>query len=152
MSCDKSYVIVRSCSCTTCTPTHQHTNEHTHTHTRPNTHTHTHERTRTWITVFAFIILKTEGPSPLPTFTPRSLYIKREGGKGGSDGPRCKCPQSGGAERLFFSPFSLSVALRTLWCFSVPTLPSIPWSLHRLLTLLCCCSALGRHPVPSPRR
>ena len=24
-----------------------------------------------WIAVFAFIIRKTEGPSPLPTFTPR---------------------------------------------------------------------------------
>ncbi len=40
-----------------------------------HTHTHTHEH-QSWIPVFAFILRKTGGPSPLPTFTPSSLLNK----------------------------------------------------------------------------
>ena len=127
-----THVIVSSCSCMNIhTHTHTHTHQPTHTHTQ--THTHTHERTRTWIAVFAFSLLKTEGPSPLPTFTPSSLKMKREGGHGGSRYDERECRMDLGAslhrggESIFFSPsFFLTCPAHTL----------------QDLGLLCCCSAL----------
>jgi hypothetical protein len=70
-----THVIVSSCSCTTCTHKHTHTRTNTHTHAHTHTHTRAHQDLDSRVYIHPS---ETEGPSPLPTFSPSFFSPNKE--------------------------------------------------------------------------
>jgi hypothetical protein len=155
-----AHVMVRSCSCATCT--HPQTHEHTHTHTHTST-------PGLELPVFAFLLRKTEGPVPSQPSLQVLLKEREKVGKWchandereglmdlGASAHHVLRRGSEGWPFFFVSHFRNTflpcLPQRDFGASHLLPCPLFPWPLRRLLALLCCCSALGRRPAPSPRR
>ena len=116
------------------TPSQKHEPTHTHTHT----HTRSHHDFESRVCIHPS---ENRGASSPPNLHSKFSQIKRESGQGVSrrsrskvpDEPKCKCA-------------SCAVGEHGIAFFPRPCLP------QEVLALLCCCTALDRHPAPSPRR
>ena len=157
MSCDKSQDNTRhgSLMLMLYMQTLQHTHEPTHTHT----HTHTRE-TVPGLELPCLYSSFGKQRCLLPSQPSLQVLCKQREkvGKGchANDerdglmdlGARARvCHWRLVADTIFFSFFLSCPFGASCSCSSGPL---FPWPLRRLPALLCCCSALGRHPRPAP--